>query len=280
MKTNIMKSNFKLLAIVAFLGLFSHSCSRDDDAIDPNADKNSERFKDIEIGNAAFKVPQFNPDLHTQFDYMGKSKVVKITYDISPVNVEEPNTGEAKWQVSNHLVPKDYYEGKLNPHIHYHVFFDPVNKNFPKIRPAKGVYSLKITIIEEDNSESYITKQFEIVKKFSEIEIGSNNEVKIGSDALDIKFKYDAGSNTVSEVKYELWFEEWREGQNVAVGKWDNKIVVLPKNLYENQSIPNINTPLEINPDSPLGEYWLNIYVKESGENEAVKLSIPFSIVE
>ncbi len=280
MKTNIMKTNLKFLAIIVSLGLFLYSCSSDDDTIDPNADKNSERFENIEIGNTDFKVPQFNPDLHTEFDYTGNSKVTKITYDISPINVEEPNTGEAKWKVSNHLVPKDYYEGKLNPHIHYHVFFDPINKYLPKVRPAKGIYSLKITIVEEDNSESYITKQFEIVKKFSEVEIGTNNEMKLGSDALDIKFKYDAGNNTVSEVKYELWFEEWREGQNVAVGKWDNTIVVLPTNLYENQSIPNINFPLEINPDSPLGNYWLNIYVKESGENEAVKLSIPFRIAE
>ncbi|GAA3653263.1 hypothetical protein [Flavivirga jejuensis] len=280
MKTTRMKTNFKFLTIIAFLGLFLHSCSSDDDsATDLNADKNPERFENIEIGNTDFKVPQFNPDLHTQFDYTGGSKVTKIYYDINPINVEEPNTGEAKWQVSNHLIPEDYYVGQLNPHIHYHVLFDPENEIFPKVRPAEGMYSLKVTIVEEDNSESIITKQFEIVKKFSEVEIGTNNEVKTGSDALDVKFKYDAGSNTVSEVKYELWFEEWREGQNVAVGAWDNTIVVLPTNLYENQSIPNINSPLEINPDSPLGDYWLNIYVKESGGNEAVKLSIPFSIV-
>ena len=29
----------------------------------------------------------------------------------------------------------------------------------------------------------------------------------------------------------------------------------------------------------PLGDYWLNIYVQEQGE-EAVKLSVPLSIVE
>ncbi|MDO5969445.1 hypothetical protein Q4Q35_06465 [Flavivirga aquimarina] len=275
-----MKTNFKFLAIIAFLGLFLNSCSSDDDTIDPNADKNPERFENIEIGNTSFEVPQYNVDLHTEFDYTGENKVTKIYYDINPINVSDPNDGEAKWIVSSHLVNEDYYAGQLNPHIHYHIYFDPENEIFPEVRPAEGTYSLKITVVEEDNSESIITKQFEIVKKFSEMEIGTNNEVKIGSDALDVKFKYDAGSNTVSEVKYELWFEEWREGQDVAIGEWDNTIIILPTNLYENQSIPNINFPLEINPDSPLGNYWLNIYVKESGENEAVKLSIPFSIVE
>lgn len=280
MKTNIMKSNLKFLAIVTFLGLFLHSCSNDDDSIDINADINPERFENLEIGNTDFKVPQFNPDLHTEFDYTGKNKVKKIYYDINPVNVSDPNTGEVKWQISDYLIPEDYYVGQLNPHIHYHVLFDPTNETFPEVRPAKGMYSLKITIVEEDNSESYITKQFEIVKKFSEVEIGDNNHVEIGSDELDTAFKYDTGDNTVSEIKYELWFEEWREEQNVAVGDWDNQIVILPLNLYENQMNPQINYHLPINSDLPLGDYWLNIYVKETGENEAVKLSIPFSVVE
>lgn len=280
MKTNILKLNFKLLATVAFLGLFLYSCSKDDDPIDPNADINPERFENIEIGNADFKVPQFNVDLHTVFDYTGNSKVKKIYYDINPVNVSEPNSGKVKWQVSDHLIPEDYYAGQINPHVHYHIYFDPDNELFPTLRPAKGTYSLKITVIEEDNSESIITKEFEVVKKFSDVEVGHDNEVEAGSDDLHIEFEYDAGSNTVSEIKFELWFEEWRDGQNVPAGSWDNIVVTLPKNLYENQNKPHIHSHMPINPDFPLGDYWLNIYVKESGNSEAVKLSIPFSVIE
>ncbi|MEP1489167.1 MAG: hypothetical protein ABJK28_12130 [Algibacter sp.] len=279
MKTITMKTNFKFLAIIAFLGLFLHSCSSDDDTIDPNADKNSERFENIEIGNTDFKVPQYNVDLHTEFDYTGENKVTEIYYDINPINVSEPNDGEAEWLVSGHLVDEGYYAGQLNPHIHYHIYFDPENEIFPEVRPAEGTYSLKITVVEEDNSESYITKQFEIVKKFTEVEIGDDNQIVYGSDELDTEFEFDAGNNTVSEIKYELWFEEWREGQNVSAGSWDNIVVVLPEDLYEGQTNPDIHYHLDINPEFPLGDYWLNIYVKESGENEAVKLSIPFSIV-
>ncbi|NJB83600.1 hypothetical protein [Wenyingzhuangia aestuarii] len=279
MKTSRMKPKFKFLALIVFLGLSLQSCSSDDNNIDENVDLNQEKFENIEIGNTDFKVPQFNPDLHTQFDYTGERKVTKIYYDINPVNVEEPNTGEVKWQVSNHLVDEDYYAGQLNSHIHYHVFFDPENELFPKVRPAKGVYSLKITIVEEDNSTSSITKQFEIVKKFSEVKLGNNNQVEYGSDELHTEFEFDAGANTVSEVKYELWFEEWREGQNVAVGDWDTIVIVLPKSLYENQNKPHVHYHMDVDTELPVGDYWLNIYVKESGENEAVKLSIPLSII-
>jgi hypothetical protein len=279
MKTITMKTNFKLFAIALFLGLFLHACTSDDEELDINADVNPERFENIEIGNAAFDVPQYNVDLHTEFDYTGKSKVTKIYYDINPISVNEPNEGEAEWQVSSHLVAEDYYAGQLNPHIHYHIYFDPENEIFPEVRPAEGTYSLKITVVEEDNSESVITKEFEIVKKFSEVEIGDDNEVKYGSDEIHTEFYYDAGDNTLSEVKYELWFEEWREGQNVSVGDWDSIVVVLSDDLYENQSNPHIHYHMDFNPEFPIGSYWLNIYVKESGEDESVKLSVPLSII-
>ncbi|WP_062058894.1 hypothetical protein [Aquimarina longa] len=280
MKLNIKKSNLKLFAVLAFLGLSLVSCSNDDDNLDINADTNPDRFKKIEIGNASFTVPQLNIDLHTEFDYTGKKKVKKIYYDITPVNTNTPGTGEIKWQVSNHLIPEEYYTGQLNPHIHYHIYFDPKNKNFPKIRPATGTYNLKIKVIEDDNTESSITKEFKIVKKFSEIEIGDDNKIKKGSDELHTEFHYDTKNNTISEIKYELWFKEWRNGQQKPIGKWDNIKVVLPAKLYENIKNPHIHYHLPINKDLPLGDYWLNIYVKETNEKEAVKLSIPFSVIK
>ena len=272
-----MKLNFKLFTVTAFLGLFLLSCSSDDDNIDIDADSNPERFKNIEIGNKEFKVPQFNTDLHTQLDYVGKSKVKEMYFDITPVSVDEPKTGEVKWEVSKYLVPEKYYKGKLNPHIHHHIFFDPINENFPKVRPVKGTYNFKITVIEEDNSESVITKQFEIVKRFFDLEIGDDNKVVFGSDELHTEFTYE-GTSTVSEIKYQLWFEEWRDDANVPAGDWDNTIVVLPANLYEGKKNPHIHYHLDWNPDFPVASYWLNIYVKESGEKEAVKLSIPVSV--
>jgi len=275
-----MKLNFKFLAIITFLGLFLHSCESEDDTVGYETDINPERFDHIEIGNGDFKVPQFNTDLHIQFDYKGNSKVKKMYLDINPVNVAEPNTNESKWVVSNYMIPEKYYTEQLNPHVHHHIYFDPENKDFPEVRPSKGIYSLKIRVVEEDDSESIITKEFEIVKKFFEVEVGHDNQIEYGSDELHTEFKYDAGDNTVSEIKYELWYEEWRDGKNVPVGSWNKELIELPKNLYENMKNPHIHYHLPINPEFPVGNYWLNIYVKEFEENEAVKLSIPLSIVE
>ncbi|AUP80943.1 hypothetical protein [Flavivirga eckloniae] len=276
-----MKSILKFSAIITFLIISLSSCSSDDDNLNLEGDINPERFENMEIGSSSFQVPQFSPDLHVDFDYTGKTKVKKIYFDINPINASEPNAGEMEWNVSKHLVPEKYYKDQLNPNIHYHMAFDPANENkdfINKIRPAEGTYNLKITVIEEDNSESLITKEFEVVKKFLEIEIGHDYHTDFGSDKLHTDFMYDAGNNTVSEVKYVLWFKEWRDGENKPIGKWDSVETIVPNSLYQNQKKPEVHYDLPINPDYPKGTYWLNIYVKESGEDEAVKLSVPFDI--
>ena len=259
-----MKSILKLSTIITFLIVSLSSCSSDDDNIDPNADINPERFENLEIGNSDFQVPQFNEDLHVDFDYTGKTKVKKVYFDITPMNVKAPKTNEIEWEVSKHLVPEKYYKDQLNPNIHYHMEFDLENLNrkfLEKIRPAEGTYSLKITIVEEDNSESIITREFVVLKKFLEIEIGHDFHTDLGSDELHTDFVYDAGNNTVSEIKYVFWYKEWREGQDVAVGKWASIETIVPNSLYKDQKKPEVHYHLPINPDYPAGTYWLNIYV-------------------
>tara|TARA_R110002049_G_C9143182_1_gene559776 strand:- start:807 stop:1637 length:831 start_codon:yes stop_codon:yes gene_type:complete len=274
-----MKHISKLLFFTISL-LFFASCSSDDDTLDPQGDINPERFGGLEIGNAAFKVPQANPDLHIQFDYTGKQKVTEVYFDIESVNIKTPVGDEVDWLISDYLVPKSYYEGQINPHVHYHILFDENNEFFPTTRPAEGIYKLTITMVEEDGSESRISKEFEVVKRFVDVEVGHDGQVHYGSDELHVEFEYEGGDHTVIEIMFELWFEEWREGQTVPVGSWDNIRHTLPEDLYENSKNPHIHYHMSINPELPLGTYWLNIYVKDSGSQEAVKLSVPFSVVE
>jgi len=274
-----MRQIVKLL-LIALPFIFLASCSNDDDALDQQGDINPERFENLEIGNADFKVPQANPDLHIEFDYTGKQKVTEVYLDIKSVSIQTPVGDEVDWNVSKYLIPESYYEGQINPHIHYHILFDPDNEYFPSMRPAEGTYTMTFTIIEEDGSESVLTKEFEVVKRFFEVEVGHDGHVHYGSDELHTEFEYQGGDHTVSEIVYELWFEEWREGQNVPAGSWDNILHTLPTELYENSTNPHIHYHMSIDPEFPTGNYWLNIYVKDSGSEEAVKLSVPFSVVE
>ncbi|WP_440120862.1 hypothetical protein [Tenacibaculum sp. Ill] len=273
-----MKNTFKT-AILFFVSLLIISCS-DEDNIQNTFEENinPERFKSIELGNSDFVLPQSNVDVHIQFDYEGTSKVSKIYFDVEAADVTNIKPGELIWELKNHLVPVDRYQGQLNPHIHYHVYFDEDNKYSPSFTPAEGVYNFKITVEHEDGTKSIITKKLHIIQKFKDLEIGDNNSIAFGKDELHTEFEYVSGNNTVTEIKYEFWFEEWREGQNVEVGKWDKVINVLPKELYEGVKNPHIHYHYDLIPGAPVGSYWLNIYAKESGESETVKLSIPIEI--
>lgn len=274
-----MNLNFKSFAIILFAGIFLSSCSSDDDALDQQGDINPDRFDNLEIGNADLKVPQTNPDLHVQFDYTGIQKVTEVYFDIESISIKTPVGDEVDWRVSDYLIPEKYYEGQRNPHIHYHVLFDPENEYFPSTRPAEGVYRMTITVVEEGGSKSVLTSEFEVVKRFFDVEIGHDGHMHFGSSELHTEFEYQAGDNTVSEIVYELWFEEWREGQNVPAGSWDKELFSIPAELYENTKNPHIHYHLPVNPEFPIGDYWLNIYVKDTGSEEAVKLSVPFSVV-
>ncbi|MBC9797205.1 hypothetical protein [Sinomicrobium weinanense] len=278
-----MKSKFSFLHLSFFMTLFVllTSCSNDDDNIsDSGDDINADRFTGLEIGNSSFEIPQATTDLHVEFDYEGESQVESIRFEISPVDVESPGKGEVAWDVPDYEVPSSYYEGQINPHIHHHVYFDPENGKFPKVRPAVGTYRFKAIVTESNGTESSIAREFNVVKKFEDIEIGHEGKVEEGSDDLHTEFGYNAGDNVVEDIRLEIWFVEWREGQNVAPGEWDKVDHILPENMYKGQKNPFIHYHLPIEPEYPQGDYWLNIYVTESGENEAIKLSLPFQVVE
>ncbi|WP_146052804.1 hypothetical protein [Aquimarina sp. I32.4] len=273
-----MKNTFKA-TLLFFLSLFVISCNNDDDnSVIFEENINADRFTGIELGNSQFVLPQSNVDIHTEFDYAGTSKVTKILFDVTPFDVPVVRDGEVSWELSNHLVPVERYEGQLNPHIHYHVYFDEENKYEPSFKPAEGVYKFKITAEHEDGSKSIVTKDLHIIQKFKDMKVGDNNVAVLGTDKLQTIYQYVSGNNTVTEIKYQLWFKEWREGQNVEVGKWDNVEMILPKESYNGKKNPMIDYMYNLPEGIPTEGYWLNIYVTEGGESEAVKLSVPFEV--
>lgn len=281
-----MKNTIKIVCLF-IMGLYLTSCSKEEENIPLNdVDTNkfeqnvhADRFKGVEIGNSKYVLPQSNVDIHIEFDYEGTSKVSKIFFDAIPVNVPNIKEGQVAWELKNHLVPKERYEGQLNPHIHYHVYFDENDKRNPNIKPAEGVYKFKITIEHEDGSKSIITKDLKIVQKFQDLKVGNNKTITFGENVLNTEFTYNSGENVVEEIKYQLWFKEWREGKEKPIGKWNNIVEVLTENLYKGKKNPIISYDYALPKGLPKGEWWLNLYVKEKGESEAVKLSVPIKVL-
>lgn len=281
-----MKQLFKT-AIFIFIGLFIVSCSNDDEPSSNPFVKNvnDKQFTGLEIGKN-FTISNANDDIHINFEYNGKSKVSKITFDIEPLNVPKVNEGEVKWSLKNHLVPARYYMGKLNPHVHYHVHLEDANKK--KIIPAEGTYNFRITVEHEDKSKSYLTKTIKVVKgekfeqninpeRFTDLEIGTSQLIlpQSGSDAhVDFKYK---GNSKVTKITFDIVPEHIH---NVGANEfmWEVKNHVAPDKYYKGQLKPHVHYHVkyketEANPEArpAEGEYLFKITVEhEDGTKSAI----------
>jgi hypothetical protein len=275
-----MKLKMKLLPfLLIVLNLMFISCDSDDDD-NYTEEINAERFTNVEVGNFEGEVPQMNMDIHTEFDYTGVQKVSKIHFDITPLKIEPPKEGEMEWVLIEHLLPEESYAGQINPHIHYHLYYDQENPFSPNARPALGTYKLTITVTEEGGEKSIITREFKVVRKFYDIQVGDNNTVVRGSESINAKFEYRTETRLVEDVRFVLWFKEWREGQEVELGTWAQIESVLPSEMYVDIESPVIDYDMPLNPNFPTGDYWLSMKVTEVGAKEAVRLTVPIKIIE
>lgn len=245
---------------------------------------NSERFTDLEIGSSQLILPQSGSDAHVDFKYKGTSKVTKITFDIMPEHVHDLKANEFKWEVENHVVPEKHYKGQLAPHVHYHIEYKEMEAN-PKARPAEGEYLFKITVEHEDGTKSAITKEFQVMKKFKDVEVGENFTVAYGSDEMHVEYQYLSGKSTIAKIVHRIWFKEWRTGQKdskgneIKKGDWNKIDVVVDEKEFKGKKDPVIHTHFDLLPNMPKGkEYWLAIYVTETGQKEPIKTSRQFEI--
>lgn len=277
-----MKNTFKTI-VVLFLSLFIASCSKNDDdetTIQPDPFEkniNEDRFSKMEIGSSQFIIPKSAPDTHIEFDYKGDSKVTKITLDVVPTDVKVVSNNEFKWTLTNHIVPAKHYEDQINPHIHYHIGYEELDTN-PNAKPAEGTYKFRIIVDHEDGSKSAITKMVKVMLKFNNLEVGEDSVVKLGDKKVHLEYEYISTPNTVSKIIHKLWFKEWREDQDVEIGKWNNIEVIIDKKEFEGIINPKIHTHFDLIKNSPAGKYWATVYVTETGNSEALKMSTPFEI--
>lgn len=278
-----MKNTFKTITVL-FLSLFIASCSKEDDNInETEPDKtvkenvNEERFSKLEIGSTQLTIPQSGGDTHVNFNYQGKKKVTKITFDVTPIEIKSVGKNEFKWEVSDHLVPTKYYENQLNPNVHYHLAYKETETN-PEARPAQGTYKFKITVEEEDGTKSMITKTVTVALKFKNLEVGENGIVALGSEDVHIEYEYLSAPNTVSKITHKIWFKEWRENQDVEIGKWNSIEADIDKTKFEGVKNPEIHSHFDLIENSPSGTYWAVIYVTETGNTEPIKTGVKFEI--
>lgn len=242
---------------------------------------NSERFTNLEIGNLELEALQSATHMHVNFTFVGgKSEFKKITLDIEPINVDSPKAGEVKWNVKEYVIDKEKYEGQVNPKLHYHLSY---NKEGETKKIAQGDYKIRILVEHKDGTQSAITKNFAIIKRFDGIEIGENNSRKVELGAKDVHFKYQylAEAGAVEKILHRLYFLEWRKNQIRPDGKAVTKNNFIeedfPKEKHQEKN-PKIQGRFELLKEFKEGKYFLEISVKEKGKEKPTSLFVPFMI--
>lgn len=252
------------------------------DGFDQNI--HTEHFTGLEIGSAQMILPQSGGDAHIDFKYKGDSKITKIIFDVKPVHVDNVGTNEFKWELKNHVVPKKYYEGKLEAQVHYHIEYEETKTN-PKARPAQGEYKFRIIVEHEDGTKSAITKEFKVMEKFKNVEVGKDLVVAYGSKEIHVEYQYVTGNSTVDKIVHRIWFKEWRAGQKdsngneIKVDDWNKIDFNVAEAEFKGKKDPNIHAHHDLIANMPKGkEYYFTIYVTETGQKEPIKVSRKFEI--
>ncbi len=103
-----MKTNFKFLAIGAFLGLFLHSCSSDDDGLSYEAPV----ISNIEVGIGNSHIGYVGSDLHVEVEVVAEGTISTIDVEI---HMEDESAG---WFYEYSY---DEFSGLLNTTFHKHI---------------------------------------------------------------------------------------------------------------------------------------------------------------
>lgn len=282
-----MKHLFRA-AIIIFMGLSVVSCS-DDEPVKPPKDPfvkniNQERFTKLEIGNLDLETLQSATNMHVNFTFVGgKSNFTKITLDIEPVKVGTPKKGEKVWKLKNYVINEKKYKGQKNPKLHYHLHY---NKKGETHKIAPGIYRIRVVVDHEDKSQSAVTKNFTVLKKFEGFKVGENDSRKVKLGAKEIKFEYKILTNTknIESIKYKFWFKEWRKNQirpdGKKAGKYNYVEYPVAKGKYEGKTNPVVKDRIALKPEYKKGKYYVGIVLKEKGKKRGVSLYKSFEIVK
>lgn len=141
MKTNIMKSNFKFLVIVIFLGFYLHSCSSDDDIESYEAPV----ISDMEVGTGNSHIGYVGSNLHVEAEVVAEGIISTIDVEI---HMEDESNG---WVYE---YTYDEFSGLLNTTFHKHIDIpDGI---------TTGEYHFHFTITDMQGNQTTVEEDIEI----------------------------------------------------------------------------------------------------------------------
>ncbi len=167
---NKMKTNFKSLAFLAFLGILLFSCSDDDNPL-----TNAPIISDFEYGEGNdHSTDQFaykGSELHMEAVIYAEATVKEIKVDIHAHDLT-PAEGEVEWDFEKTYTDTNYQV--INATFHEHI---DIPSNIPS-----GEYHVTLTVVDELGNSTEIEDHIQILDPIGLSDISIDSSVQRGTD--------------------------------------------------------------------------------------------------
>ena len=249
MKTNIMKTNFKFLAIIAFLGTFLYSCSDDDSPV-----LNAPQISNFEYGEGSAlsteQVAYKDSDIHLEAEIKAEAKVVSITLAIHAHDLTL-GENEVDWEFEKVYTDAKYLV--INPTFHEHV-------DVPNNIPA-GEYHIELIVTDELGNSTEVEGHLQILDAITFSDFSIDTTASRGND-----FHAEFMINAVNGI-HSITVDVHAHGLTVGAGEveWDFEEEFLGK--YHEQTSIEFHEHIDIPTTAAVGEYHIIFTVKDEDGN-------------
>lgn len=255
-KTNIMKTNFKFLAFVAFLGIFLNSCSSDDDATDVIPSVNAPVISNFEYGEGSIhstdQIAFKGSDIHIEADIYAEGVVSSITLHIHSHDLT-PGVDEVDWDFEQVFSGSDYQV--INPTFHEHV-------NVPTDIPA-GEYHIELVVVDMQGNSTEVDGHLEILDYITLSNIDISTTAVRGTN-FHAEFLINA-FNGIHNITVDIH----AHGLTINPGEVEWDTVEVFSNGYHGLTEVEFHEHIEIPSTAPAGEYHLIFTVEDEEGNTA-----------
>jgi len=248
MKTNSMKSNFKLLTIVAFLATFLYSCDSDDPVLNAPIISNFEfgEGSDHSTDPIAYK----GADIHLEAEINAEATVSSITVFVHAHDLD-PGEGEVDWEFEQVYTKASYLV--INPIFHEHI-------DVPNNIPA-GEYHIELVVTDELGNTTEVEGHIDILDPITLSEISIDDTVERGDD-FHVEFKIDA-VNGIHSISIDVHAHDLTVGAGEE--EWDYKEEILGD--YHEKTSAEFHEHFDVPSTAPAGEYHLMFTVEDEDGN-------------
>ncbi len=248
MKT-IMKTNLKFLAIVAFLGLFTQSCSDNDDpSFAAPVISNFEYGEGDDHSTEAYAYK--GGDIHLEADIHAEGTVESITLIIHAHDLT-PGDGEVEWDLEQSYSDSKYQV--INPTFHEHV---EVPSNIPA-----GEYHIELIVTDKLGNSTEVDGHIDIMDPITIDEFSIDESVVRGSD-VHIEFMI-AAINGIHNISVDI------HGHDLPLEpgevEWDFEKTY--EEGYHEETEVEFHEHIDVPATAPAGEYHVSFTIEDEDGN-------------